>query len=53
MISIFVGFTWLRLDADHSGQPGILWAVLTIPFGWFAVLLYVVIRFLRGPSPHH
>ncbi|MGO8949730.1 MAG: hypothetical protein ACLQUY_19170 [Ktedonobacterales bacterium] len=53
VIPIIVGFTWVRLDANRSGQPGILWAVLAIPFGWFAVLVYVVIRFVRTPSPHH
>jgi hypothetical protein len=44
LIPIIVGFTWVRVDADRSGQPGILWAVLTIPFGWLSVLVYVALR---------
>jgi hypothetical protein len=48
LIPIILGFTWIRLDADRSGQPGGLWAVLTIPFGWLTVLVYVAIRALRA-----
>lgn len=50
-IPIIVGFTWVRTDANRSGQPGILWALLTIPFGWLAVLVYLAIRAIRTPSP--
>jgi hypothetical protein len=50
-IPILVGFIWIRADADHSGQPGILWAVLTIPFGWLALLVYLVVRAVRLASP--
>ncbi|MGO8949554.1 MAG: hypothetical protein ACLQUY_18265 [Ktedonobacterales bacterium] len=49
-IPIILGFTWIRLDANRWGQPGIIWAILTIPFGWVAVLVYVVIRALRTPA---
>ena len=48
-IPILLGFIWIRVDADRSGQPGILWAVLTIPFGWTAVLVYLVVRAVRRP----
>jgi hypothetical protein len=48
IIPIILGFTWIRPDADRSGQPGGLWAVLTIPFGWITVLVYVAIRSLRA-----
>jgi hypothetical protein len=47
---ILVGFIWIRADADRSGQPGILWAVLTLPFSWLAVLAYLVVRALRPAS---
>jgi hypothetical protein len=50
LIPIFVGFTWIRVDADRSGQPGILWAVLTIPFGWLTILVYVALRTVRTSS---
>ncbi len=51
IVPIIVGFAWIRPDAERSGQPGVLWAILTIPFGWLAVLVYVVVRSLRSPSP--
>ena len=41
-----LGFTVVRADADHHGQPGWLWAVLTLPLGWIAILGYVVVRAL-------
>jgi hypothetical protein len=44
VVPILVGFAWIRIDADRSGQPGILWALLTIPLGWLAVLVYLAIR---------
>jgi len=50
-IPIVLGFMWMRVDADRSGQPGILWAALTIPFGWLAILVYVVVRAVRPASP--
>ncbi len=44
LIPIIVGFTMVRQDADRLGQPGILWAALTIPFGWLAILAYVIVH---------
>lgn len=41
---IIVGFTFVRMDADRMGQPGWLWALLTIPLGWMAILGYVIVR---------
>jgi hypothetical protein len=51
LVPIIVSFAWVRPDADRSGQPGVLWAVLSIPFGWLPVLVYVAIRLVRAPSP--
>jgi ethanolamine transporter EutH len=51
VIPITLGFTSIRKDADRSGQPGIMWAILTIPLGWLAVLVYIAIRAIRAPSP--
>lgn len=45
-----VGFLWMRPDANTRGQPGILWALLTIPLSWVAVLAYVVVRALTTPN---
>ena len=39
-----IGFTYVRMDANRRGQPGWLWGVLAIPFGWLAILAYVVTR---------
>jgi hypothetical protein len=50
-IPILLGFIWVRVDADRSGQPGILWALLTIPFGWLALLVYLAVRAVRPASP--
>lgn len=49
-----IGFTFVRADADRHGQPGWLWAVLTLPLGWIAILGYVVVRALlpQGPATH-
>lgn len=44
IIPWIIGFTWLRDDANRHGHPGIIWATLTIPFGWLAVLVYLVVR---------
>ena len=43
---IIVGFVFVRVDADRIGQPGWLWAFLTIPLGWIAILGYVIMRAL-------
>ncbi|HEX8983720.1 MAG TPA: hypothetical protein VF792_13180 [Ktedonobacterales bacterium] len=41
---IIVGFTFVRVNANRIGQPGWLWAFLTIPLGWIAILAYLVVR---------
>lgn len=41
---IVFGFTLVLVDANDRGQPGWLWALLTIPFGWLTILAYVVVR---------
>ncbi len=48
-----IGFTFVRADADRRGQPGWLWAVLTLPLGWIAILGYLVVRALvaQGTVP--
>ncbi|HEX6541840.1 MAG TPA: hypothetical protein VF040_08815 [Ktedonobacterales bacterium] len=51
LLPIVVGFFWVRPDADSRGQPGLIWAVLTIPFAWVAVLVYVIVRSLTPPAP--
>jgi ABC-type transport system involved in multi-copper enzyme maturation permease subunit len=43
-----VGFSYIRNDADQSGQPGWLWALATIFMSWIAVLAYLVVRALVG-----
>jgi hypothetical protein len=48
LIPIILGFTFVRADADRHGQPGWLWAVLTIPFGWLVILIYAIIRATSG-----
>ncbi len=44
ILPIVLGFTYIRLDANRIGQPGWLWAFLTIPLGWIAILGYLVVR---------
>lgn len=46
LIPILIGFFWIRPDANTRGQPGLVWALLTIPLNWIAVLAYVVVRAL-------
>jgi hypothetical protein len=41
-----IGVTYVRKDADRRGQPGWLWALLTIPLGWIAILGYMIARSL-------
>lgn len=43
-IPILVGVFWIAPDAHRRGQPGWLWALFTIPFGWITVLVYAVLR---------
>lgn len=44
MAPFLVGIFWISPDADRRGQPGWLWTLLTLPFGWITVILYVVLR---------
>ncbi len=44
LLPVVLGFTVIRADAERQGQPGWLWAILTIPFSWLTLLLYVAIR---------
>ena len=46
-----IGFTFVRADADRRGQPGWLWAVLTLPLGWLAILGYLIVRALGTQGP--
>ena len=41
---IAIGFAWILPDANRRGQPGALWAILTLPLGWLAVLGYLIAR---------
>lgn len=50
IVPILLGFFWIRPDANTRGQPGLLWALLTIPLSWIAVLVYLVVRAL---APQH
>lgn len=46
LVPIVLGFTVVRPDANRLGEPGWVWALLTIPLGWLAILAYVVTRAL-------
>lgn len=46
VIPITIGFRYIRPDADRIGQPGIIWALLTIPFSWLAIVFYLVVHML-------
>ena len=50
VVPILFGFAWIRPDADRYGQPGALWALLTIPLGWLTVLVYVAMRSMWSRS---
>ena len=50
-IPLLIGFLWIWRDANRRGQPGLLWALLTLPLSWLAVLAYVVARALQSPPP--
>lgn len=41
---IIVGLFWMWPDARRRGQPGWLWALLTVPFGWLTVIVYAAVR---------
>ena len=47
LIPLIIGIVWMRPDASRRGQPGWLWALLTIPFGWITVFVYAVMRAMR------
>lgn len=49
-IPVIVGFLWMLPDANRHGQPGWLWALLTIPFGWITIILYALVRAIRFPQ---
>jgi hypothetical protein len=46
LLPIIIGFTAVRRDANRLGEPGWIWALLTIPLGWLTILAYVVTRAL-------
>lgn len=41
---VVIGFAWVWPDANRRGQPGWLWALLTIPFNWAALVAYLIVR---------
>lgn len=45
-----IGFAWILPDANRRGQPGVLWALITIPLGWLAILGYLIVRGLSRPA---
>jgi hypothetical protein len=49
VIPWIIGLTYVRRDANRRGQPGWLWALVTFPFGWLAVLAYLLVRAASGP----
>lgn len=50
LLPIILGFTVVRADADQHSQPGWLWALLTIPFGWLTLLIYAAVRAASGST---
>jgi hypothetical protein len=53
LIPVIIGFAYILPDANRRGQPGLLWALLAIPFNWTAVIVYLVVRAVQGsPAPH-
>ena len=49
VIPWIIGLTYVRRDANLRGQPGWLWALVTFPFGWLAVLGAISIVRAVGP----
>ena len=47
IIPLIVGIVWMAPAASRRGQPGWLWALLTIPFGWITLIIYAVLRMVR------
>lgn len=50
LIPWVIGFAWILPDANRRGQPGLLWALLTLPLGWLAVLGYLIVRAVQRPG---
>ena len=48
VLPLIVGFRYIRPDADRIGQPGIVWALLTFPLSWLALVFYLVVRLLAS-----
>lgn len=48
-LPFIIGVGWVMQDANRRGQPGWLWAALTLPLSWVALLAYVVARSLSKP----
>jgi fumarate reductase subunit D len=46
LLPIILGFTVVRADARRLGEPGWVWALMTIPLGWLTILAYIVVRAL-------
>lgn len=46
LLPIILGFTVVRADARRLGEPGWVWALMTIPLGWLTILAYLVVRAL-------
>lgn len=44
LIPLLIALLWVRPDANRRGQPGWLWALLTLPFGWLTLLVYAFVR---------
>lgn len=51
VVPVLAGALWIWRDANRRGQPGVIWALLTLPLGWFTVLAYLVVRTLQQPRP--
>ena len=46
LLPIILGFTVVRADARRLGEPGWIWALMTIPLGWLTILAYIIVRAL-------
>ncbi|HKV85462.1 MAG TPA: hypothetical protein VJN88_12960 [Ktedonobacterales bacterium] len=50
-LPFIIGVGWVMPDANRRGQPGWLWAALTLPLSWVALLVYVVVRGISHSTP--
>lgn len=50
-LPFIIGVGWVMPDAQRRGQPGWLWAALTLPLSWVALLAYLVVRALSSARP--